>query len=441
MYVSRSLTLCAISQEEEQPVCLQDRGGWQRPKRKGMALNMEKKLEIRLLVIGKTGNGKSALCNSILGRDVFKTGRSMSPTTQTAQEGYVVDTPDVTNLEMPGSQMHKEVARWKSMMEPYPSAVLLVVRCDDRNIEEELRTVCKELKNVLNDASGRYVVFDNTRNNDMAVQKLLKMVQEIKEGLTPTVKLILAAMILSGLAFTACVVSEDTKGQVTEGQGQPDGDCVHEDCRRTYTNKKVVDSKLKAQEAEKSPKKQPYLRKRSLPGVTNDNQPTCLFCGVGKRHIGSDNAKVVGMKILQTIAEKKLADISLKKSDQAVILAVKTAVTVREESVVIDPNLLFQRLVGHDIPLDDNTLLFESKDTFLSNPNNKQRFIDKLSKALMENGFHTAHASGDADCLIVQTSPKRARESQVVLTGEDTDLLVLLLHHVTPQHRDTFMMS
>ncbi|KAK7508144.1 hypothetical protein BaRGS_00000383 [Batillaria attramentaria] len=66
-----------------------------------------------------------------------------------------------------------------------------------------------------------------------------------------------------------------------------DGDCVHEDCRRTYTNKKVVDSKLKAQEAEKSPKKQPYLRKRSLPGATNDNQPTCLFCGVGKRHIGS----------------------------------------------------------------------------------------------------------------------------------------------------------
>ncbi|KAK7476234.1 hypothetical protein BaRGS_00032510 [Batillaria attramentaria] len=66
-----------------------------------------------------------------------------------------------------------------------------------------------------------------------------------------------------------------------------DGDCVHEDCRRTYTNKKVVDSKLKAQEAEKSPKKQPYLWKRSLPGATNDNQPTCLFCGVGKRYIGS----------------------------------------------------------------------------------------------------------------------------------------------------------
>ncbi|KAK7469696.1 hypothetical protein BaRGS_00036278 [Batillaria attramentaria] len=70
---------------------------------------------------------------------------------------------------------------------------------------------------------------------------------------------------------------------------------------------------------------------------------------------------------------------------------------------------LNDRKVGPDILFDDDTLLFESKDTFLSNPNNKQRFIDKLSKALMENGFHTAHASGDADCLIVQTSLKRAR--------------------------------
>nr|KAG5700189.1 hypothetical protein BaRGS_011032 [Batillaria attramentaria] len=168
-----------------------------------MALNMEKKLEIRLLVIGIPQKSTTFTRNS------FKLWDDDS-----IKQRLIV--------------------------------VFTFGDRQDRNIEEELRTVCKELKNVLNDASWRYVVFDNTRNNDMAVQKLLKMVQEIKEGLTSTVKLILAAMILSGLAFTACVVSEDTKGQVTE-----------------------------------------------------------------------DNAKVVGMKILQTIAEKKLADISLKKSDQA----------------------------------------------------------------------------------------------------------------------------
>jgi predicted GTPase len=34
-----------------------------------------------ILVIGKSGNGKSAVCNTLLGKEQFKTGRSMSVTT------------------------------------------------------------------------------------------------------------------------------------------------------------------------------------------------------------------------------------------------------------------------------------------------------------------------------------------------------------------------
>ena len=41
------------------------------------------------------------------------------------------------------------------------------------------------------------------------------------------------------------------------------------------------------------------------------------------------------------------------------------------------------------------------------------------------------HASGDADLLIVQTALKAAKYYPTVLTGEDTDLLVLALHHFT----------
>ena len=41
------------------------------------------------------------------------------------------------------------------------------------------------------------------------------------------------------------------------------------------------------------------------------------------------------------------------------------------------------------------------------------------------------HASGDADLLIVQAALKAAKYYPTVLTGEDTDLLVLALHHFT----------
>ncbi|KAK7449837.1 hypothetical protein BaRGS_00039992, partial [Batillaria attramentaria] len=89
-----------------------------------------------------------------------------------------------------------------------------------------------------------------------------------------------------------------------------DGDCVHEDCRRTYTTKKAVDSKLKAQEAVKSPKKQ-----RSLPDATNDNQTNCLFCGVGKRHIRSGNRTPGSLLKLKLCCFRKVTKQDLRAAD------------------------------------------------------------------------------------------------------------------------------
>ena len=48
---------------------------------------------------------------------------------------------------------------------------------------------------------------------------------------------------------------------------------------------------------------------------------------------------------------------------------------------------------------------------------------------LTKTGIVVNPASGDADLLIVQTALKTAKDYPTVLTGEDTDLLVLALHH------------
>ena len=50
---------------------------------------------------------------------------------------------------------------------------------------------------------------------------------------------------------------------------------------------------------------------------------------------------------------------------------------------------------------------------------------------LTKSGITINHASRDADLLIVQTALKEGKHYPTVLTDEDTDLIVLALHHFT----------
>ena len=54
-----------------------------------------------------------------------------------------------------------------------------------------------------------------------------------------------------------------------------------------------------------------------------------------------------------------------------------------------------------------------------------------LGDEFTKTGMTVNHASGDADLLIVQTALKATKDYPTVLIGEDTDLLVLALHHLT----------
>jgi len=276
------------------------------------------------------------------------------------------------------------------------------------------------------------------------------------------------------------------------------------------------------------------------------------------KDVNADEAKEVGHQILQTMLGKAVSEHTFKRKDQVVTMTVKNSLTIGGESISVDPQLLFQRLVtaardltedtrdlfryelcGHpsslfepsglmrpavkaaladalwtmagctDIPfpkLDENTLfvldggsllhrlpwprgatfgglctsyvnfvqrhymrsitvfdgygsdpstkdmahlrrsggvgttvnfnadmvLSSKKEEFLANHVNKQKFISMLSNMLLANGHSTLHSPNDADLLIVATAVKCAADNPVVVIGEDTDLLILLCHHVSP---------
>ena len=73
-----------------------------------------------------------------------------------------------------------------------------------------------------------------------------------------------------------------------------------------------------------------------------------------------------------------------------------------------------------------------SKEDFLTNNLNKKQFVSLLSRQLESTGSKVFMAKADADLLIVNKAIEAAETRNTVLVGDDTDLLVLLLHHLLP---------
>ena len=94
---------------------------------------------------------------------------------------------------------------------------------------------------------------------------------------------------------------------------------------------------------------------------------------------------------------------------------------------------------GPEVTFTEDMKLTQKKETFLGNFNNKQNFINMLSRYLQLSGCQTHHSQEDADLLIVSTAVSSANTKMTVLVGEDTDLIILLCFYVDLEAHDLFM--
>lgn len=85
--------------------------------------------------------------------------------------------------------------------------------------------------------------------------------------------------------------------------------------------------------------------------------------------------------------------------------------------------------IGSAVHFDVTMALQTKKEEFLSNSQNKQRFINMLGSRLEAVGCEVHHAKGDADVLVVEAAVACAEKNYTVVIADDTDILILLIHH------------
>ena len=93
-----------------------------------------------------------------------------------------------------------------------------------------------------------------------------------------------------------------------------------------------------------------------------------------------------------------------------------------------------RKLFCHDMKMQLNNIPYASKDKFISNAKNKT----ELSDALNTVGISTICCKDDADTSIVKSALQSAKENLVEVRAEDADVLIMLVHHITPQHHFVF---